>query len=153
MHNDYKCTVKINFENGDVTIEVLGGGQTFSYNSGLGFLALPEFFVALSRLYKGEANKIKLEYHGTFECYSYYFSSDGKSLKVKHIDPFTDKMVYYIFDLKQYVKVVDKGFSEYLQHYRSEGSFPLNFDELLNPLGETVKKYFYDFSLLINDRI
>ncbi|TQR14692.1 hypothetical protein [Psychrobacillus vulpis] len=148
MNTAYKCSVVINFTNGDVRIEVLGDGQKFSFISGLGFIALPELFLALSNLYKREANRSKVDYYGNYDYY--YFSSDGTSLQVEHIAPYTDEIFYYIFNLKQYVIAVDKGFSEYLQLHRREGSLPLNQEDRLNPLGGNVIKYYNEFSLLIN---
>lgn len=148
MNTDYKSSVVINFTNGDIFIEVLGNGQKFTFISGLGFIALPEFFHALSNLYKREVNRSKVEYHGCSDYY--YFSSDGTTLQVEHIGPYLDEPFYFIFNLKEYVMAVDKGFSEYLQQHQREGILPLNKEEILNPLGETVIKFYKEFSSIIN---
>ncbi|MFF2755575.1 hypothetical protein ACFVR1_17800 [Psychrobacillus sp. NPDC058041] len=150
MNKDYQCRVVINFTNGDVRIEVLGDGQKFSFISGLGFIALPELFLALSNLYKREVNRTKVDYYGNYDYY--YFSSDGTSLQVEHIAPYTDEILYYIFNLKQYVIAVHKGFSEYLQQHRKERSLPINQEDRLNPIGRNVIKNYNEFSLLINAR-
>ena len=151
LNTDYKCDVIINFTNGDVFIDVLGNGQKFSFISGLGFIALPEFFLALTNLYKRETNNSKLDYHGNYDYY--YFSSDGTNLQVEHISPFTDETFYFIFNLKQYVMAVDKGFSKYLQHIQRKKLLPAykEEDEIINPLGKTVIKFYNEFSSVINN--
>lgn len=149
MNTDYRCDISINFTNGDVKIKISGNEQEFSFVSGLGFMALPEFFLALSNLYIKEVTRSKLEYYGNYDYY--YFFSDGTSLQVEHINPYTDDILYYIFNLQQYVMSVDKGFSEYLQHHQVEVNLPFNKeDDRLNPLGKTVIKFYKEFSSLIN---
>ena len=60
MDSDYKSKVKLNFINGDVKIEVSNGKETFSFISGLGFIALPHFFDTLTKLYNGDIKREKL---------------------------------------------------------------------------------------------
>jgi len=54
LNTDYTCFVEINLNGGDVTIEVDGEGQKFRFLSGIGFVALPNFFFVLSNFYKRE---------------------------------------------------------------------------------------------------
>ncbi|MGE6487151.1 hypothetical protein [Paenisporosarcina sp. NPDC076898] len=149
MSMDYQCNVDINFTNGDVKIEVTGGEEKFSFISGLGFMALPEYFLVLLNLYKREATTSKVEYYGNWDYYN--FSSDGTSLQIEYINPYSDEKSYYIFNLKQYASAVDKAFSTYIKQYRKNGITPFKSEDHINPLGETVIKFFNEFSTVIND--
>ena len=57
MDRIYKCFIEIMFTGGDVSIEVVGDGQKFCFLSGIGFVALPNFFFVLSNIYKRELNE------------------------------------------------------------------------------------------------
>jgi hypothetical protein len=148
LDTDYKCFVKIMLPGGDVAIEVVGDGQDFCFRSGIGFVALPNFFFVLSNLYKRELNAARLDCHGNFDYYN--FSGDGNELNIEHISHYTEQSSYeYNFNLKQYMIAVDQGFYAYLQQLNREGILPLTSNDLSHPLNENVIKYYNDFSLLI----
>ena len=83
MDTTYMCFVEIKFTGGDVAIEVIGEGQKFCFLSGIGFVALPNFFYVLSNIYKSEINEARLDCHGNADYYN--FASDGKELHIEHI--------------------------------------------------------------------
>lgn len=149
MHSNYNCFVEIKFSGGDVAIEVDGDGQKFRFLSGVGFVALPNFFFVLSNFYKSELNEALLDCYGNADYYS--FSTDGKNMQINHISHYTEEEIYtYIFDLSQYVMAVDKGFSEYLQKLHEEGLLPLKNEDMSHPLSEKVVKAYSKFSSIIN---
>ena len=149
MHTNYRCFVEIKFSGGDVAIEVDGDGQKFRFLSGIGFVALPNFFFVLSSFYKGELNDAQLDCYGNADLYN--FSSDGKNIQIQHISHYTEEESYtYSFDLRQYAMAVDKGFSEYLQKLHREGLLPLKHEDMSHPLNEKVLKAYNEFSSIIN---
>lgn len=149
MNTNYSCFVEINLTGGDVTIEVDGDGQKFRFLSGVGFVALPNFFFVLSNFYKRDLYEVRLECHGNADYYD--FSSDGNSLQIEHTSHYTEQDKYnYYFNLKNYVKAVDKGFYKYLQQFYEDGKFPLEFYEMSHPLNKNVLKAYNEFSALIN---
>ena len=151
MDSDYKSKVKINFINGDVKIEVSNGKETFSFISGLGFIALPHFFDTLTKLYNGDIKREKLFCHGNGEFYN--FITDGINLTIEHVDDYYgqyDTVIYY-FNLRKYMEAVDIGFTDYLNKYEQKGKiFPPIEKDQFHPLNEEVLNYFYKFSALIN---
>jgi len=145
----YKCFIEIMFTGGDVSIEVVGDGQKFCFLSGIGFVALPNFFFVLSNIYKRELNEAWIDCHGNADYYN--FSIDGNELHIEHISHYTKKSSYkYNFSLKQYMTAIDQGFYAYLQQLNREGILPLTSNDLSHYLNEKVIKYYNDFSLLIN---
>jgi len=86
METGYKSNVMLNFINGDVKIEVSNEKETFSFVSGLGFIALPHFFDTLTKFYKGDIKKEKLYCHGTGEFYN--FITNGINLTIEHVDDY-----------------------------------------------------------------
>ena len=152
MNTGYKSNVKINFRGGDVRVEVSDGKETFSFMSGIGSMALPEFFDTLSKLYKGDLTKEKLYCHGNGEFYNY--STDGIELTIEHVDDYYGQYdtVTYQFDLKKYMEAVDVGFTDYLYKLEQSGEIiPLKERNQFHPLNEEVLSYFYKFSALINE--
>ena len=143
------CFVEIKFTGGDVAIEVIGEGQKFCFLSGIGFVALPNFFYVLSNIYKSEINEKGLDCHGNADYY--YLPRHQHELHIEHISHYTEQDSYkYNFNLKKYMVAVDKGFYSYLQELNREGILPLTSHDLSHPLNDNVMKYYNDFSLLIN---
>jgi hypothetical protein len=133
----------------DVAIEVVGDGQKFCFQSGIGFVALPNFFLILSNLFKRELKEARLDCHGNADYYN--FTIDGNELNIEHISHYTEQSSNkYNFNLNQYMIAVDQGFYTYLQKLNREGVLPLTSDEMSHPLNADVIKYYNDFSLLIN---
>lgn len=152
MNTDYNCIVEINLSGGDISIEVTGDGQKFNFQSGIGFVALPNFFFILSNFYKRELDEVQLVCHGNSDYYN--LTSDGNSLQIEHTSHYTEDDKYnYTFNLKNYVMAVDKGFSKYLQQFYKDGKLPLEFYEMSHPLAPNVIKEYNEFSSLINRRI
>ncbi len=51
MESNYKCFIDIRFSGGDIQFDVSSDTQLFSFKSGIGFVAIPNFFSTLSSLY------------------------------------------------------------------------------------------------------
>lgn len=51
MESNYKCFIDIRFSGGDIQFDVSSDKQLFSFKSGIGFVAIPNFFSTLSSLY------------------------------------------------------------------------------------------------------
>ena len=151
METGYKSYVKLNFINGDVKIEVSNEKETFSFVSGLGFIALPQFFDTLTKFYKGDMKKEKIYCHGNGEFYN--FITDGINLIIEHVDDYYgqyDTAIYH-FNLIKYMEAVDIGFTDYLNKLEQKGkSIPLIERGQFHPLNEEVLNYFDKFSALIN---
>jgi len=78
-------------------------------------------------------------------------SIDGKNIRITHLSHYTEEDIYtYVFDLRQYVMAVDKGFSEYLQKLHGEGLFPLKQEDMSHPLNEKVLEAYNKFSFIIH---
>lgn len=61
MDSNYKCFIDIRFSGGDIQFDVSSDTQLFSFKSGIGFVAIPHFFLTLSSLYKGEISEAESE--------------------------------------------------------------------------------------------
>lgn len=147
MDSNYKCFIDIRFTGGDIQFDVSSDTQLFSFKSGIGFIAIPHFFLTLSSLYKGEISEGKLYCHGNSDYY--IFSSDGSNLNIEH-SHYPDGIFKYQFELKGYIKAICVGFQKYLQQLEKEGILPLKVQEYAHPLGDDVITAFYDFSSLLN---
>lgn len=150
MISDYKCKVKINFNSGDVCIDVSDDKETFSYISGLGSSALAHFFGTLSEFYEGEITTDKLYCHGTGEFY--IFNTDGTNLTIEHVDDYYDQydVVVYNFNLRNYMEAVYISFTDYLNMLEQKRKLiPLKERDDLHPLNEVVINNFNRFSALI----
>ena len=44
MNTNYKCIIDIRFSGGDIQFDVSDDTQLFSFKSGIGFVAIPNFF-------------------------------------------------------------------------------------------------------------
>ncbi|WP_318617553.1 hypothetical protein [Sporosarcina sp. YIM B06819] len=146
MDANYKCSIDIRFNGGDIQFDVSDGMQSFSFKSGIGFVAIPHFFWTLSSLYKGDISEAQLDCHGNSDYY--LFSRDGTNLLIKHIGHYPEGIFNYQFKLKDYMKAIDTGFQKYLQQLEKEGVFPLKTQEFGHPLGEDVLNAFNVFSSL-----
>ena len=149
MNTDYTCFVEINLTGVDVAIEVDGDGQKFRFLSGIGFVALPNFFFVLSNFYKRELFEVRLDCHGNADYYE--FTSDGNSLQIEHTSHYTEEEKYnYTFKLKDYIMAVDKGFYKYTQQFYNDLKLPLEFCEMSHPLNKNVIKAYTEFSSIIH---
>lgn len=148
MDSTYKYFVDIRLSGGDVQFDVSDDTQLFSFKSGIGFFAIPDFFSTLSSLYKKEISEAKLDCHGNFDYY--LFSSDGTNLFITHIGHYPEGIFNYQFELKKYISAIETGFREYLQQLEKEGILPFKHQEFAHPLGNNVLNAFDDFSSLLN---
>jgi len=60
MNSNYKCFIDIRFSGGDIQIDVSSDTQLFSFKSGIGFIAIPNFFQRLPLYIKAKLVKPKL---------------------------------------------------------------------------------------------
>ena len=148
MESGYKCIINICFLGGDIQFDVSSDTHLFSFKSGIGFVAIPQFLLTLSKLYKGEIKQAQLECHGNFDYYNFF--CDGNNIFIEHISHYPKGIYKYQFNLKKYLEAVDKGFQRYLKQLESEGILPLKSQDFAHPLGEDVLNTFYDFSSLLN---
>lgn len=63
MDSTYKCCVDIHFSGRDIQFDVSSDTQSFSFQSGIGFVSIRNFFSTLSPLYKGEISEARLDCH------------------------------------------------------------------------------------------
>ena len=150
MNSTYKCFVDIRLSGGDIQFDVSDDNQLFSFKSGIGFMAIPNFFSVLSSLYRGEITEKQIDCDGNFDYY--LFSSDGTNLFIKHFDHYPEGIFDYQFNLKKYIEAIQIGFQEYLQQLETEGVLPLKTQEFAHPLGNDVLHAFDDFSSLLNNK-
>jgi|SRR5690606_4575955 hypothetical protein len=149
MDSDYQCFIDIGFDGGDIQFDVSDDIQSFSFKSGIGFVAIPHLLLTLSSLYKGEISEARLECHGNSDYY--IFSRYGTNLLIEHNEHDLESTVFnYQFKLREYMDALDTGFQKYLQQLEKEGIFPLKTQEFGHPLGDDVLNAFHDFSLLLN---
>ena len=114
MDFNYKCSIVIYYSGGgDIQFDVSSGAQLFSFKSGIGFIAIPDFFSTLSSLYKGDISEAKLDCHGNSDYYM--FSTDGTTLFIEHVGHYPDGVFKYEFNLKEYISAICIGFQKYLQ--------------------------------------
>lgn len=147
MESSYKCFVDIKLDGGDIWFDVSDGTQVFSFKSGVGFLAIPDFLSALSSLYKKEMREVQLDCYGNFDYY--IFSADGLHLFIEHIGHYPEGIFEYQFELKEYMKAVAIGFKEYLYKLETESILPLKSQEYGHLLGDDVLNVFDDFISLL----
>lgn len=119
----YTCLVDIDLSGGDIQFDVSTSTQFFSFKSGLAFMSIPIFLSTLSSLYKGEMSEAQLDCHGNFDCY--IFSTDGKTLFIKHIGHYPEGIFNYQFELRKYMEAIALGFQEYLKQVEQKGVLPL----------------------------
>lgn len=141
----YQSYFDIDFESGDVRIEVVGDDQVINFKFMIGFFSLPCFFGTISSLWMGETKKDELDGFG-FD-FDYYFSVENGYLLIKHRG--FDDISNYKFSFKRFVEAIDKGFSEYLEEQHSKGIYPLKMDEYTHPLSEDVIHNYVLFSDII----
>lgn len=148
MNSNYKCFIDIHFCGGDIQFDVFDDPQLFSFKSGVGFIAIPNFFLTLASLYKGEICEANIPCEGNFDYY--IFSSDGIRLFIEHHGHYPEGIFKYEFNLKDYMSAVCIGFREYLQELEREGILPLKNQEFAHPLGDDVLNAFHKFSALLS---
>lgn len=141
---DYKCSVSIKLDGGDVQIAVSDGDRMFTYISGVGFVALRQFFGVLTDFYYGSIDSYRLDNIGFYDYY--IFSIEGNNLLIKHFshEQYPEQEIYdYVFDYQKYVTAVKKGFSEYLQQLHQQGVLPLEVEDSSSPVSKEVLEFFH----------
>jgi hypothetical protein len=150
MKSIYKCSIDIRLNGGDIKIDVSDGTQLFSFKSGVGFIAIPQFLVTLTQLYKGDVTEAQLDCIGNSDYYRFF--RNGVNLFIEYTTHYPKENVYkYQFDLEKYLEAIDKGFKRYLNELESEGVLPLKNQEFAHPLGDDVLIAFYEFSTQLNN--
>lgn len=148
MDSNYKCFIDIRLDGGDVQFDVSSDTQLFSFKSGVGFIAIPDFFSTLASLHKDEISEAQIDCIGNFDYYT--FSSDGTKLFIEHNGHYPERLFKYEFNLKDYISAVCIEFQEYLQQLEKEGILPLKNQEFAHPLGDDVLNAFDDFTSILN---
>lgn len=148
MNTNYKCFIDIRFSGGDIQFDVSSDTQLFSFKSGIGFIAIPNFFSTLTSLYKGEISEAQIDCDGNFDYYIFF--SDGGRLFIEHNGHYPEGIFKYEFNLKEYISAVCIGFQEYLQQLGKEGILPLENQEFAHPLGDDVLHAFDNFSSILS---
>lgn len=148
MDGNYKCCIDIRLSGGDIQFDVSDDMQLFRFQSGIGFVAIPHFFITLSALYKGEISEAQLDCHGNADYY--LFSSDGQNLFIEHVGHYPQRTDTYQFKLKAYMEAISCAFLSYLQQLEKEGILPLKEQEFGHPLGDDVLHAFDNFSAVLS---
>ncbi|WP_261384301.1 hypothetical protein [Planococcus sp. CPCC 101016] len=111
MYSNYECFIDIQFDGGDIQIDVSDDIQLFSFKSGIGFVAVPHLLSTLSLLYKEEISEAQLDCHGNSDYY--IFSRYGTNLLIEHNEQHLESTVFnYQFKLREYMKALDTGFQK-----------------------------------------
>jgi len=155
LENQYACRFDIDLRRGDAKIKLNGDGQEVHFKFMVAFYSIPSFLFFLLQLWNGKTNNIEIDGFGF--AVRYYFTLEDKDLLIEHLT-FPDGenvppiINNYKFNFENFVKAIDKGFSEHLQEQRSKGIIPLKVEEHSHPLAKHVIEEYEEFSTIINEK-
>ncbi|MEK4245889.1 hypothetical protein MKZ20_11145 [Psychrobacillus sp. FSL K6-2684] len=160
MENQYVCRFDIDFRLGDIEIKLNGDGQEVLFKFMIAFFSFPSLLFFLLQLWNGKMNKTEISSFGF--AVRYYFTVEDEDLLIEHstYHELIEHSTYYEgeyitrnykFNFENFVKAIDKGFSEYLQEQRSKG-IPIGVEEDSHPLSKQVIKEYEEFSTIINEK-
>ena len=151
MENQYVCRFDIDFRLGDIEIKLNGDGQEVLFKFMIAFFSFPSLLFFLLQLWNGKMNKTEISSFGF--AVRYYFTVEDEALLIEHSTYYDGEYITrnYKFNFENFVKAIDKGFSEYLQEQRSKG-IPIGVEEDSHPLSKQVIKEYEEFSTIINEK-
>ncbi|MBD7945837.1 hypothetical protein H9650_17150 [Psychrobacillus sp. Sa2BUA9] len=151
MENQYVCRFDIDFRLGDIEIKLNGDGQEVRFKFMIAFFSFPSLLFFLLQLWNGKMNETEISSFGF--AVRYYFTVEDEDLLIEHSTYHDDEYITrnYKFNFENFVKAIDKGFSEYLQEQRSKG-IPIGVEEFSHPLSKEVIKEYEEFSTIINEK-